>query len=99
MRTLVQYFRSYDLYLLQLLLIPLFKWGKQYYAVSNCCHTIYAIDAELGKAIEHGESVTLREEDLTIAGMGQAQEMHCPDCGYLLSQEYAYCPKCGRKIH
>ena len=79
--------------------IPLFKWGKQYYAVSNCCHTIYAIDAELGKAIEHGESVTLREEDLTIAGMGQAQEMHCPDCGYLLSQEYAYCPKCGRKIH
>ena len=48
--------------------IPLFKWGKQYYAVSNCCHTIYAIDAELGKAIEHGESVTLREEDLTIAG-------------------------------
>lgn len=79
--------------------IPLFKWGKQYYAVSNCCYTIYAIDAELGKAIEHGESVTLREEDLTIAGMGQAQEMHCPDCGYLLSQEYAYCPKCGRKIH
>ena len=77
----------------------LFKWGKQYYAVSNCCHTIYAIDAELGKAIEHGESVTLREEDLTIAGMGQAQEIHCPDCGYLLSQEYAYCPKCGRKIH
>ena len=67
--------------------IPLFKWGKQYYAVSNCCHTIYAIDAELGKAIEHGESVTLREEDLTIAGMGQAQEIHCPDCGYLLSQE------------
>ena len=41
--------------------IPLFKWGKQYYAVSNCCHTIYAIDAELGKAIEHGESVTLRK--------------------------------------
>ena len=21
--------------------IPLFKWGKQYYAVSNCCHTSY----------------------------------------------------------
>ena len=47
--------------------IPLFKWGKQYYAVSNCCHTIYAIDAELGKAIEHGESVTLRRHG-TSAG-------------------------------
>ena len=55
--------------------IPLFKWGKQYYAVSNCCHTIYAIDAELGKAIEHGESVTLREEDLTIAGIRLLPEM------------------------
>ncbi len=56
--------------------IPLFKWGKQYYAVSNCCYTIYAIDAELGKAIEHGESVTLREGGLNHcrygAGAGNA---------------------------
>lgn len=79
--------------------IPLFKWGKEYYAVSNCCHTVYSIDRELGKAIEHGEAVTLREEDLTIVGMGQAQEVHCSDCGYLLTPEYAYCPKCGKKLH
>lgn len=78
--------------------IPLFKWGKKYFAVSNCCGTVYAIDPELGRSIEHGESVTLREEDLTIVGMDNSHTNNCPDCGYLLSPEYEYCPKCGRKV-
>lgn len=78
--------------------IPLFKWGKQYYAVSNCCSTIFSIDKDLGKAIEKGESVTLREEDLTIIGIQENTTANCPDCGYLLTSEYAFCPKCGRKI-
>ena len=78
--------------------IPLFKWGKQYYAVSNCCNTVFSIDKELGKAIERGEHIDLREEDLTIVGMDQSRTNHCPDCGFLLTPEYAYCPKCGRKL-
>lgn len=49
--------------------IPLFKWGKKYYAVSSCCQTTFSIPDELGKAIEHGEPVTLREEDLELVGM------------------------------
>ena len=78
--------------------IPLFKWGRKYYAVSNCCQAVYALDAELGKAIEHGESVNIREEDLTLVGTEHTQVQHCPDCGCLLEREFAYCPKCGRKI-
>lgn len=78
--------------------IPLFKWGKKYYAVSNCCNTVYAIDAELGRSIERGEAVTLREEDLTMIGMNDSRTNNCPDCGYLLNPEYEYCPKCGRKL-
>ena len=78
--------------------IPLFKWGKQYYAVSNCCNTVFSIDKELGKAIERGEHINLREEDLTIVGMDQSRTNHCPDCGFLLTPEYAYCPKCGKKL-
>lgn len=61
--------------------IPLFKWGKQYYAVSNCCHTIYAIDAELGKAIEHGRKRHSPRGGLNHRRHGQAQEIHCPECG------------------
>ncbi|WP_313527928.1 zinc ribbon domain-containing protein [Anaerotignum sp.] len=78
--------------------IPLFKWGKKYYAVSNCCQTTFSIPDELGKAIERGESVSLREEDLEIVGMATNNYSNCPDCGFLLTPEYTYCPKCGRKI-
>ncbi len=76
--------------------IPLFKWGKKYYAVSSCCQTTFAIPDEVGKAIERREPITLREEDLEI--LGSADSSHCPECGFLVSPEYAYCPKCGRKI-
>ena len=77
--------------------IPLFKWGKKYYATSNCCNTVFAIDPALGKAIESGESIALTENDLEIIGMTSNQTNHCPDCGYLLLPEYEFCPKCGKK--
>ncbi len=78
--------------------IPLFKWGKKYYAVSNCCNTVYSIDQELGKAIENGENILLQEDNLTIVGMASASTTNCLDCGFLLTPEYTYCPKCGRKL-
>ncbi len=78
--------------------IPLFKWGKKYYAVSNCCQTVYALDAEVGHSVERGETVTIREEDLQLVGVDRTQVQNCPDCGYLLQSEYEYCPKCGRKL-
>ncbi|WP_312061132.1 zinc ribbon domain-containing protein [Anaerotignum sp.] len=78
--------------------IPLFKWGKKYYAVSSCCQTTFSIPDEIGKTIERGENVTLREDDLEIVGMEQSYNAHCPDCGFLRSPEYTYCPKCGRKL-
>lgn len=77
--------------------IPLFRWGKKYYATSACCNTIFSIDPALGRALEQGESIELHPEELTIVGMEGAQNTHCPDCGYLLSPEFSYCPKCGKK--
>lgn len=78
--------------------IPLFKWGKKYYAVSNCCQTTFSIPNEIGKAIERGESITLKEEDLEATGFEKNDCSYCPNCGFLLSPEYTYCPKCGRKL-
>ncbi len=78
--------------------IPLFKWGKKYYAVSNCCGTVFSIHQDLGRSIEHGEAVEIREEDLEIVGANAAHTAHCPDCGYSLTPEFEYCPKCGRKL-
>ena len=78
--------------------IPLFKWGKKYYAVSRCCGTVFSLDPEIGKAIEQGENVTLSEEDLNPTGYEENGTAHCADCGYLLENDFAYCPKCGRKL-
>lgn len=77
--------------------IPLCKWGKKYYAVSNCCNAVFSIDAALGRALEQGDSIELRPEQLTLVGVDASRAARCPDCGYLLSPEYEYCPKCGRK--
>ena len=78
--------------------IPLFKWGKKYYAVSNCYNTLFSIDPEQGRSIEKGERMELREEDLHLIGMDGSRSLHCTDCGYLLTPEYEYCPKCGKKL-
>lgn len=78
--------------------IPILKWNRQYYAVSSCCNTVFSIPKEKGEAIAKGEPVTLEDTDLTIVGNDAHSVHHCPDCGYLLSEEFLYCPKCGRKI-
>ena len=77
--------------------IPLFKWGKKYYAVSNCCGAVFSIPKEKGEAIAKGEAVTLEEADLTPEGY-EAGGGKCPDCGFPLTPDYEYCPKCGRKL-
>lgn len=78
--------------------IPIFKWNRQYFAVSSCCNTVFSIPKEKGEAIARGESVTLEDDDLTIVGSDPYQDCHCPECGYLLSDDFTFCPKCGRKI-
>lgn len=78
--------------------IPLFKWGKKYFAASNCCNAIFSIDPALGRTLEQGEQIELRPEDLSLVGMDASQAVHCADCGYLLSPEYEFCPKCGKKL-
>ncbi|MFV0314965.1 MAG: zinc ribbon domain-containing protein [Anaerotignum sp.] len=77
--------------------IPLFKWDKKYYAVSSCCKTTFAISNDIGKAIEREELTSLQEDDLEIVGMSNLAYSNCRSCGYLLTPEYTYCPKCGTK--
>lgn len=83
---------------LSLFFIPIFKWNKQYYVETSCCHTPFSISKELGQDIARGERVELTHEDLTFVDLGYAYAPVCPDCGYRLDREHVYCPKCGRKI-
>ncbi len=83
-----------------LFFIPLFRWNVEYFVTSTCCGTVYSIDKSLGKRIQRGEDVTLKEEDLYPTGRqdGRREASRCPSCGYITSYDFDYCPKCGRKL-
>ncbi len=78
--------------------IPLFRWGKHYYATAQCCGAVYELPKEIGQALERGdESVRLREEDFTLVSCGHHGK-RCPNCGFATESNFDYCPKCGHKL-
>lgn len=83
-----------------LFFIPLFRWNVKYFVVSSCCGTVYSIDKSLGRRIQKGEEVSLTENDLIQAGhhSQRNESPGCPFCGYPVSKEFEFCPKCGRKL-
>lgn len=85
-----------------LFFIPLFKFGKKYYAKTTCCNSIYLIiNKEKGYMIEkgRGQNIVLNDEDLMllqkgiISGAGK-----CPHCGCEVRGNYKYCPNCGNPL-
>lgn len=83
-----------------LFFIPIFKWNKKYYVRTSCCHSLYSIDKDLGKAIERREKVIINKEDLypIDVNYNYKNERYCPSCNFEIDTDFEYCPKCGRKI-
>ena len=85
-----------------LFFIPLIKWGREYYVQSTCCGTTYKLNSAIGKMIADGEDVKICSEHLTKIASGKTHtytgqyEKSCPHCGYTTSEDFQYCPKCGR---
>ena len=77
--------------------IPIFKWNKRYFAQTVCCNAVYTLSQEIGSAIERGENPEIKDEDLTPYYNADPIR-YCKNCGYKLSEEFDYCPKCGSKI-
>lgn len=78
--------------------IPIIKWGRQYYARSTCCHTLYELNPEKGRQIERHEDCSIQPEDLTLY-QGQANVLHrCPNCGYTTNENFTFCPQCGSRM-
>ena len=90
---------------------PCFKWNKQYYVETSCCRRTFCLNPEVGKRIERGEDVEIRPGDLTPVSGGNyirpeeyadrpeegfVRIRTCASCGYSTSEDFAYCPKCGR---
>lgn len=77
--------------------IPLFRWNKHFYVKMNCCGTLYELNTEKGNKIMKGNSVQILEGDLILLNK-KTSRASCPECGFNLSDEFTYCPKCGTKI-
>lgn len=84
--------------------IPLFKWNKRFYVKMSCCGTVYELDQELGKRLLRGEQAEITERDLTLvqAGnkpyYGSAGAKVCENCRYETTEDFEFCPKCGRRF-
>ena len=92
---------------LSLFFIPILKWSQRYYVRTSCCQSLYELDPEVGKQIQHGESVEIRPEDMTLIRRGNSgcrgwqnspRRHVCPACGYETEEDFAYCPKCGTRM-
>ena len=82
---------------LSIFFIPTFKWNKKYYVKYTCCGDIYELNPETGRKIEHGEDVLITENDL-INLYYKDTTKHCSNCNTNWTDEYEFCPKCGKKL-
>jgi len=95
---------------LLLFFLPTVKWNRHYYARCTTCGTVYELDPQIGRWIEHGETVEILPEYLTriSTGSGDPYEPYgnagrrtkqCPNCGATTDSTYDYCPHCGTKLN
>jgi len=77
-----------------LFFIPLFKWGKRYYARMGCCGAACELDPALGRRVARGEVRSIDPSALRFTGGARV----CPGCGAPVEGDFAYCPRCGAKL-
>ena len=97
-----QVFMTYTV--LSLFFIPCFKWNRHYYVQTTCCHTLYELDPEIGRAIARGEQPEIMPRHLTLVRQQSQGEFgiyghkRCENCGYETDEDFEYCPKCGKRF-
>lgn len=81
---------------LSLFFVPIFKWGRRYFASMGCCGATCELDPELGRAIAAGKVTNLDPASLSFhRGSGRQR---CRRCGYETAEDFDFCPKCGTKF-
>lgn len=83
---------------LTIFFIPVFRWNRHYFVRSTCCNSLYQLDAEVGKRIARGENVEICDRDLRPVDRGFGRGKRCGFCGFTTTEDYEYCPKCGRRF-
>ncbi|MCD7865717.1 MAG: zinc ribbon domain-containing protein [Clostridiales bacterium] len=91
---------------LALFFIPCFRWNKRYYVRTTCCGMLYELDPEIGKRIARGERLEITPANLRPVrrsgqyyGQAGPRYRRCSYCGFETTEDFEYCPKCGRRFH
>jgi ssDNA-binding Zn-finger/Zn-ribbon topoisomerase 1 len=77
--------------------IPTFKWSTRYYLIARCCGAVFEIPLGLGRKLEAGEDMPIKDEDLTGINQGYGAST-CPSCRSQVEHKFLYCPYCGTKM-
>lgn len=95
-----QVFMTYSYF--SIFFIPVMKWNRHYYVQMSCCNALYELDPEKGKRLRRKESVDISENELTLVQSGhrnaQWGQKSCSSCGYETTEDFEYCPKCGKRF-
>lgn len=78
--------------------IPIIKWNKRYFIRMSCCSSTTELLSELGKKIEQGQAVSLDSENLNF-GHYETRMKFCSNCGFTTTEDFQFCPKCGKSFH
>ncbi len=82
---------------LMLFFLPVFRFGRRYTVRMACCGASCPISERLGREIERGTVTRLDPSMLDFSQSGPRMR-RCPACGYQTEEDFAYCPKCGRRF-
>lgn len=79
-----------------LFFIPIFRFSRRYFLTCPVCGSIYEMDKQEGKRLEHNP--TAEVNPAALHQVGQASRQFCPQCGTAVAPGTNFCPNCGYKL-
>lgn len=76
--------------------LPLFRFGKRYFASCPNCGAVYELSADEGKRMEKDYTAEIDPRKMYI--IQGAYRRTCPNCNSPVDQNCNYCPNCGASL-
>ena len=80
-----------------LFFIPLFRFGKRYFASCANCGAVFELTREEGRRIERDPSAEIDPSAMFRVSSGAAPRF-CPRCGARVAPGDRFCPNCGERL-
>lgn len=79
-----------------LFFLPLFRYGKRYFAACPQCGVVYEMSVEEGKRLSRDPSAQIDPNNLFI--VQDSYKKTCPSCKSSVNGDCLYCPYCGARL-